>query len=213
MANRLTHNNVGHNPSSSYLFIEQGESYAGKRLSLVVIGEKTAPEKIKELRRCTALGISEEDSKYLVHFHVEIPRCSATSRGRSGIAATTSHVTLQALPNCHNPNGSRKQWAAGRFRSRDFLPRYNYSGGKSSAPGTHFTELEHVGTQQQSQRRQTKETDTEKAQCLEDAGPQTEESHVAQHHDLTTGQFVMLGDIGIFSLWACVRLQGVALSV
>ncbi|MGD0900348.1 MAG: hypothetical protein ABR915_21155 [Thermoguttaceae bacterium] len=71
MANRLTHDNVGHNPSASYLFIEQGEDYTGKRLSLVVIGEETAPEKIKALRRCTALGISEEDSKYLVHFHIE----------------------------------------------------------------------------------------------------------------------------------------------
>ena len=71
MANRLTHDNVGHNPSASYAFIEQGEDYAGKRLSLVVLGEETAPEKIKALRRCTALGISEEDSKYLVHFHIE----------------------------------------------------------------------------------------------------------------------------------------------
>jgi hypothetical protein len=71
MANRLTHDNVGHNPSASYLFIEDGESYAGKRLSLVVIEEETTPEKIKALRRCTALGISEEDSKYLVHFHIE----------------------------------------------------------------------------------------------------------------------------------------------
>jgi hypothetical protein len=71
MANRLTHDNVGHNPSASYLFIEEGGGYAGKRLSLVVLGEETAPEKIKALRRCTALGISEEDSKYLVHFHIE----------------------------------------------------------------------------------------------------------------------------------------------
>jgi hypothetical protein len=71
MANRLTHDNVGHNPSASYLFIEQGEGYGGKRLSLVVIREETTPERIKALRRCTALGISEEDSKYLVHFHIE----------------------------------------------------------------------------------------------------------------------------------------------
>jgi len=71
MANRLTHDNLGHNPSAAYLFIEQGEGYAGKRLSLVVIGEETTPEKIKALRRCTALGITEEDSKYLVHFHIE----------------------------------------------------------------------------------------------------------------------------------------------
>ena len=71
MANRLTHDNVGHNPSASYLFIEDGEGYAGKRLSLVVIDEEITPEKIAALRRCTALAISEEDSKYLVHFHIE----------------------------------------------------------------------------------------------------------------------------------------------
>jgi hypothetical protein len=71
MANRLTHDNVHHNPSASYLFIEEGEGYTGKRLSLVVCGEETAPEKIAELRRCTALGISEEEGKYLVHFHIE----------------------------------------------------------------------------------------------------------------------------------------------
>jgi hypothetical protein len=71
MANRLTHDNVGHNPSASYLFIEDGEGYAGKRLSLVVIEEELTPEKIKAIRRCTTLGISEEDSKYLVHFHIE----------------------------------------------------------------------------------------------------------------------------------------------
>jgi hypothetical protein len=67
MANRLTHDNVRHNPSASYLFIEQGEDYVGKRLSLVVIEEEHTPEKIS----CTALGINEEDSKYLVHFHIE----------------------------------------------------------------------------------------------------------------------------------------------
>ena len=49
MANRLTHDNVQHNPSAAYLFIEQGEGYAGKRLSLVVLEEETTPEKIKEL--------------------------------------------------------------------------------------------------------------------------------------------------------------------
>jgi hypothetical protein len=71
MANRLTHDNVGHNPSASYLFIEQGEGYIGKRLSLIVMEEETDPEKIKAIHRRTALEISEEDSKYLVHFRIE----------------------------------------------------------------------------------------------------------------------------------------------
>jgi hypothetical protein len=71
MANRLTHDNVGHNPSASYLFFEQDEGYVGKRLSLIVMEEETDPEKIKAIRRRTALEISEAESKYLVHFRIE----------------------------------------------------------------------------------------------------------------------------------------------
>ena len=71
MANRLTHDNVGHNPSASYLFIERGEEYVGKRLSLVVMDEDTDPEKIKSICRRTAVEISEAECKFLVHFHVE----------------------------------------------------------------------------------------------------------------------------------------------
>lgn len=71
MANRLTHDNVGHNPSASYLFIEQGEGYVGKRLSLIVIDEETDPEKIKALHRRTTPVISEAESKFLVHFRIE----------------------------------------------------------------------------------------------------------------------------------------------
>jgi hypothetical protein len=71
MANRLTHDNVGHNPSASYLFIEQGEGYVGKRLSLTVMGEETDIEKIRAIRRRTSPPISEDDSKFLVHFHIK----------------------------------------------------------------------------------------------------------------------------------------------
>ena len=49
----------------------KGEGYVGKRLSLTVIAEETDPEKIKAIRRRNAPPISEEESKYLVHFHVE----------------------------------------------------------------------------------------------------------------------------------------------
>ena len=71
MANRLTHDNVGHNPSASYLFVEDGKEYVGKRLSLTVMGEEITPEMVKALRRCTALGLGEDEGKYLVHFHIE----------------------------------------------------------------------------------------------------------------------------------------------
>jgi hypothetical protein len=71
MARRLSHDNVWRNPSASYLFIEEGDSWAGRRLSLSVIAEETDPEKINEVRRLYAPPISEEESKYLVHFHIE----------------------------------------------------------------------------------------------------------------------------------------------
>ena len=74
MANRLTHDNVGHNPSASYLFIEQGVGYVGKRLSLIVTEEESELEKIKAVHRRTAPAISEAESKFLVHFRIEAER-------------------------------------------------------------------------------------------------------------------------------------------
>ncbi len=71
MSDRLSHDNVKHNPSAAYLFIEEGEGYAGKRLSLTLIGEDTDPAKIQAFRRRKVPSISEEESKYLVHFHIE----------------------------------------------------------------------------------------------------------------------------------------------
>ena len=71
MSNRLSHDNVEHNPSAAYLFLEAGDGYAGKRLSLVVSDEEFDVEKIKAIRRRNELPISEEDCKYLVHFHID----------------------------------------------------------------------------------------------------------------------------------------------
>ena len=71
MSNRLTHDNVGHNPSASYVFIEEGEACVGKRLSLIVGEEEFAPEKIKAIRRRNDLPLSDEECKYLVEFHIE----------------------------------------------------------------------------------------------------------------------------------------------
>jgi hypothetical protein len=71
MTKRLSHDNVAHNPSAAYLFIEEGVGYAGKRLSLTVMQEEADPEKIKAVRRRSAPPISEDEGKYLVHFHIE----------------------------------------------------------------------------------------------------------------------------------------------
>ena len=71
MTKRLSHDNVSRNPSAAYLFIEEGVGYAGKRLSLTVMGEEADPDKIKAVRRSSAPPISEDEGKYLVHFHIE----------------------------------------------------------------------------------------------------------------------------------------------
>jgi len=71
MASRLTHDNVLHNPSASYLFIEQGEGYAGKRLSLIVGDVESDVEKVKAIRLRYNLPISEEECRFLVQFHIE----------------------------------------------------------------------------------------------------------------------------------------------
>jgi hypothetical protein len=71
MSNRLSHDNVGHNPSASYLFLEEGKEFIGKRLSLTYLAEESSPEKIKEVHHRNLPPISEEESKYLVHFHIE----------------------------------------------------------------------------------------------------------------------------------------------
>ena len=71
MAHRLTHDNLEHNPSASYLFIEENKEFVGRRLSLIVGEEEFDPEKIKALRRQYDLPLSDEECKYLVEFHIE----------------------------------------------------------------------------------------------------------------------------------------------
>jgi hypothetical protein len=71
MAKRLSHDNVLHNPSAAYLFVEEGSGFAGKRLSLSFIGEETAVEQIEVVRRRIGPPITDAESNYLVHFHIE----------------------------------------------------------------------------------------------------------------------------------------------
>ena len=53
MTRRLSHDNVWRNPSASYLFIEEGGQFVGKRLSLTVIAEETDPEKSRRFEAAT----------------------------------------------------------------------------------------------------------------------------------------------------------------
>jgi len=72
MTDRLCHANVQANPHASYLFIEEGEGYIGKRLSLTKIKEETDQEKILSLRRRNLPQECDEGKiRFLVHFHID----------------------------------------------------------------------------------------------------------------------------------------------
>ena len=72
MNERLSYANVQSNPHAAYLFIEEGEGYVGKRLSLTKIGEEDDAEKIKSLRRRNLPDECDEGkTRYLVHFRID----------------------------------------------------------------------------------------------------------------------------------------------
>lgn len=74
MNDRLSHDNVGSNPHAAYLFIEETEGYAGKRLFLTKTREETDPDRIRAIRRRNLPPECEEgDTKkrFLVHFRVD----------------------------------------------------------------------------------------------------------------------------------------------
>ena len=73
MKERLSHQNLKSNPHAAYMFIEQGEGYAGKRLYLTKIREETNTSLIEEIiRKKPQIANADDDSnKYLVIFQVE----------------------------------------------------------------------------------------------------------------------------------------------
>jgi hypothetical protein len=74
MSERVSHDNVKANPHAVYLFAEEGDNYAGKRLTLTMVREETDMEKIQSIRRRRVSPVSEEGSKYLVHFRIDAVR-------------------------------------------------------------------------------------------------------------------------------------------
>jgi len=74
MADRLTHANLQSNPHAAYLFMESGETYAGKRLYLTKIKEEKDSPLIATLRRRKTYAAKksyEAETKYLVYFRVD----------------------------------------------------------------------------------------------------------------------------------------------
>lgn len=75
MGDRLSHDNVRDNPSAAYLFIEHGEDYQGRRLSLIRIKEETDPEKIHLIsRRGLPADCGDIKPRYLVYFRIDAVR-------------------------------------------------------------------------------------------------------------------------------------------
>jgi hypothetical protein len=73
MRNRLSHANLQSNPFVSYLFMEHGAKYKGKRLYLRKVREEKETERLYMLRRRknSSDDDPENDPKFLVFFTVE----------------------------------------------------------------------------------------------------------------------------------------------
>ena len=67
MRDRLTHHNLTSNPHATFLFIENGPGYKGKRLFLKKIREEENPELVKKIKRRKYTDDNQEP-KFLVYF-------------------------------------------------------------------------------------------------------------------------------------------------
>jgi len=76
MADRLTRQNLEHNPHAAYLFMQDGDQRAGIRLSLTKVRESEDPELIAQLRRRSYLPEDESamGSLRLVQFSLDHQR-------------------------------------------------------------------------------------------------------------------------------------------
>ena len=74
MRDRLTYHNLQSNSHATYMFIEHGPGYKGKRLYLTKLREEEGTELLESLRKRIYIDAKEE-SKYLVIFNVtkELP--------------------------------------------------------------------------------------------------------------------------------------------
>jgi hypothetical protein len=73
MKNRLSHANLQANPFASYLFVEKGPGYRGKRLYLRKVGEEQETERLYKLRRRQASPDMDAHitPRFLVFFELE----------------------------------------------------------------------------------------------------------------------------------------------
>lgn len=70
MRDRLTHHNLQSNLSATFLFIEEGPGYKGKRLFLRKVREENNPELIRKIKRRKYTDENQEPI-YLVYFAID----------------------------------------------------------------------------------------------------------------------------------------------
>ena len=73
MADRLMHKNLQSNPNASYLFLEEGPHYTGKRLYLTKLKEEMNSDLVDQLRRRGRRPIDESyksGQRFVVYFKV-----------------------------------------------------------------------------------------------------------------------------------------------
>lgn len=71
MAERLTHENVQSNPWATYLFMESGEGYTGKRLYLKKIKKEQNQHLVSEVYRKCDYSHYDLHRRYVVSFNVK----------------------------------------------------------------------------------------------------------------------------------------------
>jgi len=74
MADRLMHKNLQSNPYASYLFMEEGPRYTGKRLYLTKIKEEENPDLVNQLRRRGCCPVEESykrGKRFVVYFKLD----------------------------------------------------------------------------------------------------------------------------------------------
>ncbi len=72
MRERLTHENLRSNPHATYLFIQSGQGYSGKRLYLTKLREESNDELIASIcRRCDYSMFTEKLTRHVVFFTID----------------------------------------------------------------------------------------------------------------------------------------------
>ncbi|MBN2463552.1 MAG: pyridoxamine 5'-phosphate oxidase family protein [Dehalococcoidia bacterium] len=71
MAERLTHENLKANPWATYLFIESGQGYSGKRLYLKKLKEEQNAELLNAMCRKCDYSHYDVGNRYIVYFTVQ----------------------------------------------------------------------------------------------------------------------------------------------